>query len=40
MKMNAPIKIEMKVYAIEEESGQQAVVTCRFLWANTLLEQH
>ena len=24
MKMNAPIKIEMKVYAIEEESGQQA----------------
>ena len=28
MKMNAPIKIEMKVYAVEEEeSGQQAVVT-------------
>ena len=27
MKMNAPSKIEMKVYAVEEESGQQAVVT-------------
>ena len=27
MKMNAPIKLEMKVYAVEEESGQQAVVT-------------
>ncbi|WP_180004810.1 MULTISPECIES: hypothetical protein [unclassified Acinetobacter] len=27
MKMNAPIKIEMKVYAVEEESGQQAVLT-------------
>lgn len=27
MKMNAPIKIEMKVYAVEEESGQQAIVT-------------
>ena len=27
MKMNAPIEIEMKVYAVEEESGQQAVVT-------------
>jgi uncharacterized NAD-dependent epimerase/dehydratase family protein len=27
MQMNAPIKIEMKVYAVEEESGQQAIVT-------------
>ena len=27
MEMNAPIKIEMKVYAVEVESGQQAVVT-------------
>lgn len=27
MKMNAPIKLEMKVYAVEEESGQQAIVT-------------
>ena len=27
MKMNAPIKIEMKVYAVEEESEQQAIVT-------------
>jgi len=27
MKMNAPIKMEMKVYAVEEESGQQAILT-------------
>lgn len=27
MKMNAPIKLEMKVYAVEIESGQQAIVT-------------
>lgn len=27
MKMNAPIKLEMKVYAVEEKSGQQAIVT-------------
>jgi len=27
MKMNAPIKLEMKVYAVEEDSGQQAIVT-------------
>ena len=27
MKMNAPITLEMKVYAIEEETKQQAIVT-------------
>ena len=27
MEMNAPIRLEMKVYAIEEETGQQAIVT-------------
>ena len=27
MKMNAPIQIEMKVYAVEEETERQAIVT-------------
>ncbi len=38
MKMNAPIKLEMKVYAVNKD-GQQAIVTMSLLLVSTLRVQ-